>query len=101
MWCAEEFLVLHGKYTDTQPQRYLETQPIDKRKKGFLSGLRRAAVRSASSCWWRGCTQFWVPRGGGLGAPGAWVQRRQGALNSICCCLGRCWQAMRAKEILR
>jgi hypothetical protein len=65
MWCAEEFLVLHGKYSDTQPQRYLETQPIDKRKKGFLSGRRRAAVRSASSCWWRGCMRFWVTRAGG------------------------------------
>jgi len=38
---AEEFRVLLGKYTDTQPQKYNATQPRDKRKKGFLSGDAR------------------------------------------------------------
>jgi len=38
---AEEFRVLHGSYADTQPQRYNQTQPRDKRKKGFLSGDAR------------------------------------------------------------
>lgn len=38
---AEEFRVLHGSYADTQPERYNQTQPRDKRKKGFLSGDAR------------------------------------------------------------
>jgi len=38
---TKEFRVLQGKYSDTQPQRYLETQPMEKRKRGFLSGDAR------------------------------------------------------------
>lgn len=36
-----KFLLLAGKFADTQPIRYLEREPPDKRKKGFLSGDAR------------------------------------------------------------
>ncbi len=35
---TKEFQVMTGKYSDSQPQRYSQTQPRDTRKKGFLSG---------------------------------------------------------------
>ena len=47
---TEEFQVLLGKYADTQPQRYLQTQPREKRKKGFLSGLPLPLPSSLPAC---------------------------------------------------
>ena len=47
---TEEFQVLLGKYADTQPQRYLQTQPREKRKQGFLSGLPLPLPRSLPAC---------------------------------------------------
>ena len=54
----EEFQVLHGKYTDTQPQRYNETQPREKRKKGFLSGVSPPPISSRLSSFPQSTTAF-------------------------------------------
>ncbi len=99
MWRAEEFRVLHGKYSDTQPQRYLETQPMDKRKRGFLSGRCQAVMRVAGACrrWERGALGRRVRHARSLWASRHGRCRAHTPLPWGPCC----WQAMPAKETFR